>query len=288
MFDLLVAVVAAIAGGIAAVAGFGIGSLLTPLLALRFGTKLAVAIVSVPHFVGTAVRFTTMWRHVDRRVLIRFGVLSAAGGLVGALLNARAGSPALTIVFGLLLLFAGASTLFGLTEKMRFDRNTAWLAGAVSGLFGGLVGNQGGIRSAALLGFDIEKESFVATATAIGLVVDSARMPVYLATQWQGMWAAKTEIVVAIAGVVVGTFLGVRVLRRIPERWFRRAVGILIVLLGAYMLIRGVTQLTRHLQEPSPTNVRARPKLATPCPNASRAPRPSSPSAPSWSRSAAA
>src|SRR5437763_6408888 len=141
VFDLLVAVVAAIAGGIAAVAGFGIGSLLTPLLALRFGTKLAVAVVSVPHFVGTAVRFTTMWRHVDRRVLIRFGVLSAAGGLVGALLNARAGGPALTIVFGLLLLFAGASTLFGLTEKMRFGRKSAWLAGAVSGLFGGLVGN---------------------------------------------------------------------------------------------------------------------------------------------------
>ena len=288
MFDLLVAAAAALAGSIAAVVGFGIGSLLTPLLALRFGTKLAVAIVSVPHFVGTAVRFTTMWRHVDRRVLIRFGVLSAAGGLGGALLNARAGSPALTIVFGLLLLFAGASTLFGLTEKMRFGRKTAWLAGAVSGLFGGLVGNQGGIRSAALLGFDIEKESFVATATAIGLVVDGARMPVYLATQAHGMWQARIEIVVAIAGVVAGTLLGVKVLRRIPERWFRRAVGLLIVVLGAYMLIRGVTQVTRHPHAPSPTNVRVRTKLAAPCPNASKAPQPSSPSAPSWSRSAAA
>jgi len=237
VFDLLVAVAAAIAGSIAAVAGFGIGSLLTPLLALRFGTKLAVAIVSVPHFVGTAVRFTTLWRHVDRRVLIRFGVLSAAGGLAGALLNAKATSPALTIVFGLLLLFAGASTLFGFTEKMRFGRKTAWIAGAVSGLFGGLVGNQGGIRSAALLGFDIEKESFVATATAIGLVVDGARMPVYIATQSHGMWSARIEIAVAIAGVVVGTLAGVRLLRRIPERWFRRAVGILILLLGAYMLV---------------------------------------------------
>jgi uncharacterized membrane protein YfcA len=171
-------------------------------------------------------------------VLIRFGVLSAAGDLAGALLNAKATSPVLTIVFGLLLLFAGASTLFGVTQKMRFGRKTAWIAGAVSGLFGGLVGNQGGIRSAALLGFDIEKESFVATATAIGLVVDGARMPVYIATQSRGMWSARIEIAVAIAGVVVGTLAGVRLLRRIPERWFRRAVGILILLLGAYMLVR--------------------------------------------------
>lgn len=239
MFALVIALAAALAGGIAGVAGFGIGSLLTPLLALRFGTKLAVAIVSVPHFIGTAVRFATLWRHVDKRVLLRFGVLSAAGGLAGALLNAKASSPALTIVFALLLLFAGASTLFGWTQRMRFGRKTAWLAGAVSGLFGGLVGNQGGIRSAALLGFDIEKESFVATATAIGLIVDGARMPVYLATQAHAMWEARTEMLVAIAGVVVGTLLGVRLLRRIPEQWFRRAVGLLIVLLGAYMLYRG-------------------------------------------------
>src|SRR5574337_446417 len=47
------------AGGIASVAGFGIGSLLTPLFALRVGTRLAVAAVSVPHVLATALRF---WR----------------------------------------------------------------------------------------------------------------------------------------------------------------------------------------------------------------------------------
>ena len=233
MFELLIAIVAAIAGGIAAVAGFGIGSLLTPLLALRFGTKLAVAIISVPHFIGTSVRFATMWRHVDKRVLIRFGALSAAGGLLGALLNARAGGRALTIVFGLLLIFAGTTA-----GRLRFGRKTAWLAGLVSGLFGGLVGNQGGIRSAALFGFDLEKESFVATATAIGLIVDGARMPVYIATQWPGMWQARTEMLIATISVVAGTFLGITLLRRIPERWFRRAVSLLIVLLGVYMLFK--------------------------------------------------
>jgi hypothetical protein len=233
VFEVLIAFAAAIAGGIAAVAGFGIGSLLTPLLSLRFGTKLAVAIVSVPHFIGTAVRFATMWRHVDKRVLLRFGALSAAGGLLGALLNAQANSRALTIVFGLLLIFAGTAA-----GRLRFGRKTAWLAGLVSGLFGGLVGNQGGIRSAALLGFELEKESFVATATAIGLVVDGARMPVYIATQWPGMWQARSEMLIAAIGVVAGTFLGITLLRRIPERWFRRAVSVLIVALGIYMIFK--------------------------------------------------
>src|SRR6266480_2690442 len=158
-FHLLAAAVGIVAGAVAAVAGFGIGSVLTPLFAARYGTKLAVALVSIPHLAGTAVRFARLRRHIDRRVLIRFGILSAIGGLLGALLNAKAESPALTIVFGALLLFAGTTSLFGITERMRFGRKTAWAAGALSGIFGGMVGNQGGIRSAALLGFDLDKES---------------------------------------------------------------------------------------------------------------------------------
>ena len=46
-FDLVVAAAALIAGAIASVAGFGIGSLLTPLFALQTGTKLAVAAVAI-------------------------------------------------------------------------------------------------------------------------------------------------------------------------------------------------------------------------------------------------
>jgi hypothetical protein len=45
-----VLVAGVLAGGIAAVSGFAIGSLLTPILAVRYGTKPAVAIVSVPHW----------------------------------------------------------------------------------------------------------------------------------------------------------------------------------------------------------------------------------------------
>jgi uncharacterized membrane protein YfcA len=240
IFNFLVAAVGAIAGAIAAVSGFGIGSVLTPLFAAHYGTKLAVAIVSVPHLVGTAVRFARLRQHVDRRVLIRFGVLSAVGGLLGALLNARADSPALTIVFGLLLLFAGVTSLFGLSERMRFGRKTAWAAGALSGIFGGMVGNQGGIRSAALLGFEISKESFVATATAIALIVDGARLPVYAFAEHRAIAGAWVPIAFGTAGVLIGTLWGVRLLRRIPEETFRRAVSLLIVLLGVYMLVRGI------------------------------------------------
>ena len=241
IFELAVLLVAAVAGALAAVTGFGIGSLLTPLLALQVDTRLAVAAVSVPHVVGTALRFWLLSGGVDRRVFWSFGLTSAAGGLTGALLHSSASNRWLTALFGVLLLFASASELTGLAKRMRFTGHAAWIAGALSGLLGGLVGNQGGLRSAALLGFALSKRSFVATATAVGLVVDGARMPVYLADQYREMSTLWITIATATVGVVLGTLLGSRVLSRIPDVWFHRVLGAVLAALGTAMVVRAVS-----------------------------------------------
>lgn len=240
MYEALVAGVAVAAGAVAAVAGFGIGSLLTPVLALSLGTKLAVALISIPHFVGTALRLWRLRRAVVRRVLLGFGIASAVGGLIGALFHQRAGSPLLAVIFGLLLLLAGGGEISGLARRVRLEGAAAWLAGGLSGAFGGLVGNQGGIRSAALLGFDLSRHQFVATATAIALAVDIARMPVYFAGEGAAILERWPLLVPAVAGVVVGTLLGERLLGRIPERVFRPTVAALIIGLGVWMLVRGL------------------------------------------------
>ncbi len=238
MFLAAIFLVAVLAGGIAAVAGFGIGSLLTPVLAIQVGMKLAVAAIAIPHALATALRLWTLRHHIDRKVLWNFGLTSAAGGLAGALLHNLAGSTALTLVFAALLVFAGLLGLAGWSERLRFGRRTAWVGGAVSGLLGGLVGNQGGIRSAAMLGFDVPPRAFVATATAIALFVDAARLPVYVATEAAGLGRLGPELLVVTAGAVVGTLVGKRVLGRIPAAVFRRVVGALILALGVYMFLR--------------------------------------------------
>ena len=134
MFAALVFAVSLAAAAIASVTGFGIGSLLTPTFGLRVATNVAVAAVSVPHLAGTALRFWLMRSEVDRRVVVSFGLTSAAGGLTGALLQRWAGHTRLTIVFGSVLLFVAASELTGLSRRMRFHGAAAWIAGALSGV----------------------------------------------------------------------------------------------------------------------------------------------------------
>src|SRR2546422_1570981 len=79
-FTALAVVTAFIAGAIASVAGFGIGSVLTPVLATRLDVRLAIAAVSLPHLAGTIVRFLLVRTHIDRDVLFGFGAASAIGG----------------------------------------------------------------------------------------------------------------------------------------------------------------------------------------------------------------
>jgi uncharacterized membrane protein YfcA len=225
-------VLAIVAGAVAAVAGFGIGSLLTPALGASIGVAAAVAVVSLPHAVATATRLWALRDAIDVRMLRTFGLASAAGGLAGAALHSVLSSPALSVVLGGLLILAGGLELTRLNRRLGFTGAAALAAGLASGVFGGLVGNQGGIRSAALLHAGLSPRALVATATATAMLVDIARVPVYLASSGGEIAANARLIAILTVGVVVGTLIGAPILRRLPEPVFRRALALVLVALG--------------------------------------------------------
>ncbi len=236
-FAALLGVIALAAGAVAAIAGFGIGSLLTPLFALKTGIGVAVAAVAIAHFCGTALRFMILRRFLNRGVFLRFGLASAAGGLIGAFLHNHFQNAVLTIIFGCLLILAGLLELTGLTARISLKGPAVWLEGTLSGLFGGLVGNQGGIRSAALLEYGLSRDQFVATATATALLVDIVRLPVYLASQWSALASIWPWILIASLAVLAGTLGGNRLLPNMPERLFKKAVATVILIVGILVLV---------------------------------------------------
>jgi uncharacterized membrane protein YfcA len=90
-------------------------------------------------------------------------------------------------------------------------------------------------------GFDVKREAFVATATAVALIVDGARIPVYLAAQGTEIARHGPLIVLLAIGAIAGTLLGERLLRRMNETLFRRVVGVLLLALGGYTLARALS-----------------------------------------------
>ena len=238
MFLVAVFVVAILSGATASVVGFGIGSLMTPLLAVRFGTATAVALVTMPHALATAVRCWRLRAHIDRKILVRFGLLSAAGALAGALVYTRLGPGALTRVLGGLLLLTAVAQLSGWASRWQPHGVLVAAFGLASGFFGGVAGNQGGLRSAALMSFGLTPLRFVATATATGLLVDAARTPVYVwhsGAVLKSLWA---PILVASVGVLIGTLAGERLLLGLSPRRFGQIIGVAIGALGLWLLLR--------------------------------------------------
>ncbi len=235
-FDLAILLVAAFSGATATVVGFGIGSLLTPLLAVRLGTDVAVAAVTIPHALATVVRCWRLRAEISRQVLVRFGLLSAAGGLCGALLYTRLGPSTLTRVLGALLLLTATAQLTGWSSRWHPHGPVVAALGLCSGFFGGVAGNQGGLRAAALTAFRLSPSGFVATATATGLMVDLARLPVYLArgpSELARLWA---PIGLSVIGVLVGTVLGERILLGLSPARFGKILALAIGLLGSWLL----------------------------------------------------
>jgi uncharacterized membrane protein YfcA len=224
-----------VAGAVASVSGFGIGSLLTPLLMRWMPAAEAVAVLSIPHALATGIRWLRLRPDVDRPTFRQFGLASAAGGLAGAALQSQLASAPLTLLLGGLLVLAGATEL--VRRRVPLPRTAFWRlgGGVVSGLFGGLVGNQGGIRAAALLGFDLPPRRLVATATASALLVDAARVPIYLYARGPAFAGAVPLWTIACAGVTIGTLIGVPVLGRIPETAYRPILGALLLMLGISM-----------------------------------------------------
>lgn len=87
-----------------------------------------------------------------------------------------------------------------------------------------------------LVSTKIEKEVYIATSAAIAVVVDVSRISVYLASgslEPQYYW----YIVPLIAIAFIGTRVGIRLLKQLPRQVVKRAVLVLLMLVGLKMLL---------------------------------------------------
>ena len=233
---LLVAIGSFLAAALTVPAGFGLSTILTPLVLLLMGPHEAVAVVAVVHGAHNAGKFAALRESVDFEAFRRYGVWLVLGAILGAALqNEVPQKPLLALIGAFLVSLPLLSMSEGWTGYRIPEANDS-LGGFGSGFMGGLTGHQGALRAMFLTRRLPDKMTYAATASVLALCVDLSRVPVYLLFRYDEMSQHAALTLVLVISALFGVRVGKTWLERLKSEWIHRGVMGGIVLSGAFYM----------------------------------------------------
>lgn len=237
--------------------GFGLATLLTPVIALFFPLDVAIAMTAFVHLLNNFLKFFLLYRDINWNVTLKFGLPAIVMALLGAvLLNYTAQLPPLLsyqiyhksaeitllkLLVGILLIFFATVEWQSYSKKIYFDKKWLPLGGLISGFFGGLTGLQGALRTPFLLHIGLTKEQFIATNAGIAILVDVTRLLVYSINLRKIFLHADVVLIFILTtgAALLGTQFAVRHLKSVSfDRIKKLIVGLLYLI--AVLLIAGL------------------------------------------------
>jgi len=251
---IIVSAVALLASALTLFSGFGLGTLLMPVVAIFFPIEIAIAITAMVHLANNLFKVVLLGRQADHAALIRFGLPAMTFAFLGALVLSWLSGMApileynafdkqmqvvpIKLIVGLLILTFVLLELSPKFSALKFDRKYLPFGGAISGFFGGLSGHQGAFRSMFLLKTGLTKEKFVATGVVLAVMVDMSRMVIYgwdMSTQRQDI---EWQLVLAASfSAFIGAFFGVRLLKKITIRAIQITVSALLIIISLGLIL---------------------------------------------------
>jgi uncharacterized membrane protein YfcA len=246
---IIIAIVALVASLLTFFSGFGLGTILTPVLIIFFPVEVAIAITGIVHLLTKVFKIFLVAKQINWRVSIKFGVTAIIGAFIGAkvLLMVSNGTPLYTytindkifsitsinLIISILMIMFALFEIVPALQKIQFSENKLYAGGLVSGFFGGLSGNQGALRSMFLLRAGLTKESFIATGVLIACVVDLTRLSVYL-TNFSNINIQDNLniIIIAVLSAFSGSYIGSKLLKNVTFNFIQWTTTIMIIILA--------------------------------------------------------
>ena len=215
-------------------AGFGLATMITPIVFLWLEPHEAVAVVGIVHGSHNAWKLKVLRQSVDYEAVKRYGWAMVVGALIGAALNTAVEADPLLLIVGIALVMLPLLSISEKWTNYRLPEAEDRIGGFGSGFFGGLTGHQGALRAMFLQKRLPDKSEYAATAAVLALVVDITRVPVYVALEgWQILDAGWL-----IIGLVLAAVLGVQLGKRWLKKWKSDTIrnGILLAIVASGVL----------------------------------------------------
>jgi len=256
MENIIVPLAALVASILSFYSGFGLGTLLMPVLAVFFPLPAAIAATAVVHGSNNLLKLILVGAKAEKELVVKFGLPAIAAAFAGAwtlhifttvsgglfysyiLLGKTAVISPLKILLAVLMLGFALFDLHPRLKGLKFDRRYLPLGGLLSGFFGGLSGHQGALRSAFLVKVDVQPQSFVATNAVIGFMVDFARLLTYAYTIFILGDSGGTggvpvyTIILATGASVVGVLAGLKFLHKVTIGTVQIITGVMLAIIA--------------------------------------------------------
>lgn len=234
---ILLFLAAFVAAAVSGMAGFGGALLLLPLLVASVGPTQAVPLLTVAQLVGNLSRVAFGFQSIRWRPVGLF----LSGALPGALAGAQAfvTLPKDWVVRGIglaILCFVGLRAWK--PRQFTPGPGALMLAGAVVGYLSGLVGSAGPLGATVFLSLGLPPVAYVASEAVTALAMHGVKTLVYqrhIALD-AAFWGLAASMALAM---VAGSWVGKRLIMKLPVRLFERAVGALLVVVASSMLAYG-------------------------------------------------
>jgi uncharacterized membrane protein YfcA len=234
----LVAPVAFVAAALAAVTGFGGAAVLLPALIAAFGVRGAIPILTVAQLVGNGSRVWFNRYELDLKVVGWFAVGGIPLALAGGLLFATAPLKPLTRLLGLFLLLVVVWRRLRPGPPKRPPLRSFAVIGAVASFLSALLGSVGPLMAPFFLAYGLVKGAYIGTEALATVVMHVTKLMAY-------RQAAVLDTPILLVGLglgpimVAGSWVGKRIVDRLPERVFVVIIGMTLVVAGLLFLIKG-------------------------------------------------
>ena len=217
-------------------AGFGLSTMLTPIVLLIMGPHEAVAVVAVVHAAHNAGKFIALRDSVDFSAFRRYGIWLGFGSIAGALLQNRVQQEPLLALIGAFLIILPILTLSESWTGYRIPEANDRFGGLGSGFMGGLSGHQGALRAMFLTRRLPDKMSYAATASVLALCVDLSRVPVYILSRPEEIYQHLQLTAVMVISALIGVRAGKKWLESLKSAWVNKMVMSGIIASGVFYI----------------------------------------------------